>query len=148
MGMISLEAARRLKAAGLTWEPAQGDRFALLERDLDDKVFVINDMATIIELFQGTPAVTFHGTPEWALDYVYLGEAVWLPEEGQLRELLHAFLARQGTSPVYDLLFMDDEYTCRFEYAGRALAFRASTACEAYAAALLWLLEGEGEGES
>lgn len=147
MKTISLETAWRLKAAGLTWEPTQGDRFALLERDLDDKVFVVNDMATIIELFQGAPAVTFHGTPEWALDYVYLGEAVWLPEEGQLRERLHALLARQDTSPVYDLLFMDDEYTCRFEYAGKALAFRASTASEAYAAALLWLLEGEGEGE-
>ncbi len=147
MGTISLETARRLKAAGLTWEPVQGDRFVLLERDLDDKVFVINDMATIIELFQGTPAVTFHGTPEWALDYVYLGEAVWLPEEGQLRERLHALLAGRGISPIYDLVFMDDQYTCRFEYAGRALAFRAATASEAYAAALLWLLEGEGKEE-
>ncbi|MGQ9490718.1 MAG: pilus assembly protein CpaE [Anaerolineae bacterium] len=143
METISLETARRLKAAGLVWQPAQGDRFALLQRDLDDKVFVINDMATIIELFQGVPAVTFHGTSEWALDYVYLGEAVWLPEEGQLRERLHALLAGQG-EPVYDLVFMDGEYTCRFEYEGMALAFRASSAGEAYAAALLWLLEKAG----
>ena len=28
--MISLEMARKLKEAGLAWEPAQGDRFALL----------------------------------------------------------------------------------------------------------------------
>ena len=42
---------------------------------MDDRVFVINDMATIIEMIQGAEMVTFHGTPEWALDYVYLGEA-------------------------------------------------------------------------
>ena len=81
--MIGLETARKLKAAGLHWEPAQGDRFAVPDGGMDDRVFVINDMATIIEMIQGTEMVTFHGTPEWALDYVYLGEAVWLPDEGQ-----------------------------------------------------------------
>ena len=81
--MIGLETARKLKAAGLHWEPAQGDRFAVPDRGMDDRVFVINDMATIIEMIQGAEMVTFHGTPEWALDYVYLGEAVWLPDEGQ-----------------------------------------------------------------
>ena len=30
--MIRLETARKLKAAGLHWEPAQGDRFAVPER--------------------------------------------------------------------------------------------------------------------
>ena len=90
--MIGLETARKLKAAGLHWEPAQGDRFAVPERGMDDRVFVINDMATIIEMIQGAEMVTFHGTPEWALDYVYLGEAVWLPDEGQLRELLQQVL--------------------------------------------------------
>ena len=87
--MIELETARKLKTAGLHWEPTQGDRFAVPDRGMDDRVFVINDMATIIEMIQGAEMVTFHGTPEWALDYVYLGEAVWLPDEGQLRELLH-----------------------------------------------------------
>ena len=51
--MISLEMAQRLKEAGVVWEPAQGDKFALLDRELDDRVFVINDMATVIELLQG-----------------------------------------------------------------------------------------------
>ena len=96
--MIGLETARKLKAAGLHWEPAQGDRFAVPERGMDDRVFVINDMATIIEMIQGAEMVTFHGTPEWALDYVYLGEAVWLPDEGQLRELLHQSLTSEDAS--------------------------------------------------
>lgn len=138
--MITLKTARRLKEAGLTWQPAQGDRFAVCDRDMDDRVFVINDMATIVELFQGMPAVTFHGTPEWALDYIYLGEAVWLPDEGQLREQLHAILAAAG-SPLYDLVFMDGAFTCRFDWQGKALAFRAPDASEAYAAALLELMQ-------
>ena len=54
-------------------------------------------------------------------------------------------LADQAAPPVYDLVFMDDKYTCRFEYRGKALAFYAATAEEAYAAALLWLLTGEGD---
>lgn len=137
--MISVEMAARLRAAGLAWTPAQGDRFVLLDRDLDDRVFVINDMATFIERLQGTPAVTFHGTPEWALDYVLLSEAVWLPEEGQLRELLQAVLAQEG-DPIYDLLFADRQFTCRFEWRGEGLAFRGEDASDAYGAALLHVM--------
>lgn len=137
--MITLGMARRLKAAGLRWEPAQGDRFAVPDRGLDDRVFVVNDMATIIEMIQGAEMVTFHGTPEWALDYVYLGEAVWLPDEGQLRELLHRALMREGR-PMYDLVFMDGTFTCRFEWRGESLAFRSDNAAEVYASALLYLM--------
>lgn len=149
--MIGLQMARRLKDAGLQWNPAQGDRFAIPDRGLDDRVFVINDMATIIELYQGDPMVTFHGTPEWALDAIYLGEAVWLPDEGQLRGRLQEALELQETpalreapemasSPVYDLLFMDGYFTCRFTWRGRSLAFRAEDASASYAAALLHVL--------
>jgi hypothetical protein len=138
--MIGFETARRLKAAGLHWEPAQGDRFAVPERGMDDRVFVINDMATIIEMIQGAEMVTFHGTPEWALDYVYLGEAVWLPEEGQLRERLHRALVQEG-QPVYDLLFLDGSFTCRFGWRGESLAFSAEDASDAYAAALLHVMK-------
>jgi len=140
--MIELETARKLKAAGLHWEPAQGDRFAVPERGMDDRVFVINDMATIIEMIQGAEMLTFHGTPEWALDYVYLGEAVWLPDEGQLRELLADRLASEGVA-VYDLLSADERFTCRFAWRGEALAFTAGGAAEAYAASLLHVAVAE-----
>lgn len=136
--MITLEMARRLKDAGVKWDPAQGDKFVLLDRELDDRVFVINDMATAIELLQGIPAVTFHGAPEWALDYVFLSEAVWLPDEGQLRQRVHDILALQG-DPVYDLMAADGEFICRFEWKGEALAFKGCDACEAYSEALLYL---------
>jgi hypothetical protein len=137
--MVGLETARKLKEAGLHWEPAQGDRFAVPDCGLDDRVFVVNDMATIIEMIQGSEMVTFHGTPEWALDYVYLGEAVWLPEEGQLRQRLSDCLASEGVA-VYDLLFADEGFTCRFEWRDEALAFAAEDAAEAYAAALLHVM--------
>ena len=137
--MISQETARRLKDAGIIWEPAQADKFALLDRELDDRIFVINDMATVIELLHGVPAVTFHGTPEWALDYVHLAEAVWLPDEGQLRQRIHDILSLHG-EPMYDLFHADGEFTCRFEWKGEALAFRGCDACDAYAEALLHLI--------
>ena len=136
--MIGLGMAKRLKEAGVKWEPAQGDKFALLDREMDDRIFVINDMATMIELLQGTPAVTFHGTPEWALDYIFLSEAVWLPDEGQLRQRVHDVLALQG-DPVYDLLHADGEFICRFEWKGQGVAFKGCDACEAYGEALLYL---------
>ena len=78
---------------------------------MDELVFVINDMATIIEVLQGAPAVTFHGTPEWALDYLYLGETLWLPHESRCRECSRRALAPTG-SDTFDLLFADGVYTC------------------------------------
>lgn len=137
--MISLETAQKLKEVGLAWEPRQGDRFGLADRDLDDRVFVINDMAAMVEMLQGFPAVMFHGAPEWALDYVFLGEAVWLPEEGHLRQQLQVALDATET-PEFDLLYADGVYTCRFAWEGEALAFRAGDAAEAYAQALMHVL--------
>ncbi len=140
--MIGLEMARDLQRAGLAWEPRQGDRFALPDRDMDDRVFVINDMPAFIERIHGIEVMTFHGTPEWALDYVYLGEVVWLPEEGQLRRLLQERLVAEGAD-VYDLIYVDGVYTCRFARQDKALAFTAGDAAGAYAQALLHLLNGE-----
>ena len=41
---------------------------------------------------------------------------------------------------MFDLLYADGTYTCRFESRGEALAFHAGDAAEAYACALLDLL--------
>ncbi len=131
--------ARRLKEAGLTWEPRQGDRFGLADRDMDERVFVINDMAAMVEMLQGFPAVMFHGTPEWALDYVFLGDVIWLPEEGHLRQRLQRVLDGTAT-PEFDLLYADGVYTCRLAWQGEALAFRATDAAEAYAQALMYVM--------
>ena len=141
--MISLESARELKEAGLIWQPAQGDKFAIPDRGLDDRIFVINDMAAIVALVRDVPAVTFHGTAEWALDYLYVGEAIWLPEESQLRERLREELKAQGIR-AFDLVYAEGSYTCRFGWHGQVLAFSAADAAEAYAAALLYMLRARG----
>lgn len=136
--MLKIEMARRLQKAGLTWQPQRGDLFIAADRDMDDQIFVINDMATIVEQWRGGPAVTFHGTPEWALDALYLGETLWLPHESQLRELLQHALGGT-TGEVFDLLYADGHYTCRFAWHDEAIAVRAADAADAYAAALLAL---------
>ncbi len=138
--MLKLEMARKLKQAGLKWQPRHGDLFVAPDRGMDDQVFVINDMATIIEMWRGAPAITFHGTPEWALDYLYVGDTLWLPHESQLRELLQRAVAATPAE-VFDLLYADGAYTCRFAWDGEAVALRAEDAADAYAAALLHLCD-------
>ncbi len=139
--MISLATAIKLKEVGLAWEPAEGDRFAIPGRGLDEQVFVIADMAAIVESIRGHRAVTFHGTPEWALDYLWLGETVWLPSQEQLHALLQQRLEERGIT-TYDLLYENGEYLCCFEWQGRALSFRAADSAEACATALLYLMGG------
>jgi len=53
----------QVEGCGLAWKPVHGDRFVAPDRSMDDLVFVINDMATIIEMWQGAPAVTFTARP-------------------------------------------------------------------------------------
>jgi hypothetical protein len=137
--MITVETARKLKEAGLTWEPSKGDQFMVPEGGMDEQVFVLSDMAVLVESLKGHPAVTFHGTPEWASDYVFVVDTLWLPNESQLRLQLQRRLAEAG-APVFDLLYADGTYTCRFENLGQGLAFRADDGAEAYGCALLHLL--------
>lgn len=53
-GVISLELARQLRAAGVRWDLAPGDKFVLPDRGMDDDVFVIsrpgNSCATLLGL--------------------------------------------------------------------------------------------------
>jgi hypothetical protein len=142
--MISIETARRLKEAGLEWQPSKGDQFMVPGGGMDEQVFLLSDMAIIVESLKGHPAVTFHGTPEWASDYVFVVDTIWLPNEGQLRLQLQERLSAAG-APVFDLLYADGAYTCRFEDRGQGLAFRAEDAAEAYAQALLHLLSAHHE---
>jgi hypothetical protein len=91
--MLSLSTARRLKAAGLAWTPGLHDFFAIPDRGLDDRVFVISDVSVDIELLKGQSIVTFNGTSEWAMDYEVMSEVVWMPTEEQLRQQLEQRLA-------------------------------------------------------
>ena len=88
--MLSAATARRLRDAGLIWSPASGDRFVIADRGMDDQVFVVSEM--VVEQYQGAagPLLRFHGTTEWALDYVLVSQVLWLPREDQLRSRLGA----------------------------------------------------------
>lgn len=138
--MISATTALRLKQAGLTWQPALMDFFAILDRDMDDKVFVISDMLVTVDLLQGLQVVSFQGASEWALDSLVTTEAIWLPSEEQLRKLLEAALISEGNINL-KLTSHFDSSRCELVFRGHFMTFVNSDACEAYAAALLYILE-------
>ena len=97
--VISLDLARRLHDAGLTWSPANGDRFWLPERDLDQPVFTVSDMVVEVRDLPTGRIFAFNGTTEWALDDVEEHEAVWLPRLDQLLDILGThFLALASRS--------------------------------------------------
>lgn len=86
--MLTIDLALQLRAAGVAWAPAPGDRFVVPDRDMDDEVFVVSDMTVEVHEFPTGSVIGFNGTTEWALDSLAQGEVVWLPREDQLRELL------------------------------------------------------------
>ena len=92
--MITRELAERLRAAGVGWEPAAGDRFMIPDRDLDDDVFHVSEMTIEVHEVRGHRIVKFNGTTEWALDSIPAERVLWLPREDQLRGLLGARFAR------------------------------------------------------
>lgn len=125
--MIGVQVAQQLREAGLAWKPEPGDRFTIPGHDLDDEVFVLSNMT--IEVYQVPQGrvIGFNGTTEWALDDVGIEEALWLPREDQLRELLGGTFASLRRTPEGFVVETSGTYT-------------APTAEEAYAAALLALL--------
>jgi len=87
--VISVELAIALRDAGVAWRPERGDAFMVPDRDLDDQVFVLSDMVIDLQDVPGGPPIlAFNGTTEWALDSLEANDAVWLPREDQLRDLL------------------------------------------------------------
>jgi hypothetical protein len=89
--MIDIDVARRLQAAGLPWQPADGDWFVIDNEELRDEHFMLSSM--VIERGVGRaggPLFRFNGTTEWALDSVEQHEALWLPRADQLLTALGA----------------------------------------------------------
>src|SRR5690349_7454929 len=128
--------ARQLKGIGLAWKPRLGDRFAMPDRDLDDEVFVLSNMTIQVYEQPEGRIIGFNGTTEWALDDVEIDETVWLPREDQLRELLG------GT--FHGLQRDDAGYHVHIGLLGETHTFTAASAEEAYASALLHLLDAAG----
>ena len=138
--MISLALAKELKAAGLVWKTGVNDFFGIPDRGLDDRVFVLSDMMASMDLFRGWPVVTFHGTAEWALDYILTSETVWLPTEAQLREAIEEMLLREA-SIMLQLNYTPQGYQCILEVQGKQHTFIGENGSEAYGQALLSLLQ-------
>lgn len=131
--VITLELAQQLRDKGLEWTPAPGDRFVLPNRDMDDQVFVISDMTIEIHDLPTGRVIGFNGTTEWALDSVRQDDAVWLPRESQLRELLgDSFLGLHAVSNGFAVVIERD---------GRRQRYLDSDCEQAYARSLLTLLD-------
>ena len=131
--MVSVDRALRLRAAGMSWRPRSGDRFTILQPELSGEVFTISDMMIEAHEFPTGTVLGFNGTTEWALDSVSQEDALWLPSEVQLREMLG------GT--FRSLSRGIDDYQVVVELPGRPeQSFRAPTVPDVYADALLALV--------
>jgi hypothetical protein len=143
--MLSLATARALKQAGLVWMPAAFDFFIVVDRGLDDHLFVISEMPAAIGSLQGQTVVSFQGAVEWALDFISVIDVVWVPTETQLREHLAARLLTDPSARL-TLRATPDHCWCDIHYRGQAQEFEAANGSEAYAAALLAVL-GSSEAQ-
>jgi len=135
--MISIALARALRDAGMEWQPASGDQFIVPDREMDGQVFSISEMTVDVRSTPAGELIAFNGTVEWALDSIMQREVIWLPSEGQLREVLGArFLALER---------VDSQLRCVVDFDGHRMEYRDANAADAYGRAVLhWLLHAPG----
>jgi len=130
--VISRELARQLREAGLEWIPAEGDRFWIPDRDLEEFTFLVSEMVIEVRRIAQKRRIMFNGAVEWALDSIVQSEAIWLPSEAQLRDRLgKSFRSfhRHGTG-----------FRCEIDLDGEAMQFTSENPADAYAMALLRVL--------
>jgi hypothetical protein len=135
--MITRELASALRDAGLVWHPEPGDRFQLdlpdeVELEVEADVFTVSEMTIEARSTPTGTILAFNGTTEWALDSVTIGDALWLPREDQLREMLRRTFRALRRLP--------DAFEVEAEIAGETLRFEHPDATEAYGMALLELI--------
>ncbi len=130
--MISKDLARHLRDAGLEWVPAEGDRFWIPDRDLEEHVFSISEMVIEVRRIAQKRRIMFNGAVEWALDSIVQNEAIWLPSEAQLRD-------RLGRS-FRSFRLENTEFRCEIDLDGETMWFNAENPADAYGLALLHLL--------
>lgn len=143
--MISIELARALRDSNLVWHPVRGDNFSIDRIEADAEIYTLSDMTVEAHEFSSGTVLGFNGTTEWALDSVALDDALWLPREDQLRELLAAAfvtLERVDSTEVIDAVTLESSaYRLTAVVAGERREFEAPDAADAYARALLALLD-------
>ncbi|MCA0294597.1 MAG: pilus assembly protein CpaE [Actinobacteria bacterium] len=132
--MISVENAERLERAGVRWKPQSGDRFTLHSAEVIGEVFTVADMVVEAREYPTGTLLAFNGTTEWALDSVQLEQALWLPREDQLRELLGSAFRSLARATMGDFQVLA-------EVPGQPeRVFSSYEAADAYAEALLALV--------
>lgn len=131
--MISTQLARALRDSGLVWHPIAGDAFLIDKLELDAEVFILSDMTVEAHEFSTGTVLGFNGTTEWALDSVAIDDALWLPHESQLRELLRGAFGSLEASA--------DGFRVSASIATEELIFEAEDAADAYARAVLALID-------
>ena len=139
-GMISQHLAQALHDAGVRWRPAAGDRFVIPQPELVGELFTLSEMTIEAREYPTGTILGFNGTTEWAMDSVAQDDALWMPREDQLRELLgRAFvsLTRHRLDP-----YEDDgaTYTVTLQTPSGTQEHTSATAADAYALALLALV--------
>jgi hypothetical protein len=133
--VLSTSLARELRDAGLRWTPARGDSFVMPDRGMDSDLFVLSDMTIEVHEVPGGPVIRFNGTTEWALDSIEQADALWVPAEHQLRELLGDAFA--GLAPT------GDGYRVTLRVEGATSGYDGPDPAAAYALALLDLLRSQ-----
>ena len=97
-------------------------------------MFTISDMVVEPHDYPTGTVLGFNGTTEWALDSVAQEDALWLPREDQLRDLLGGTFRSLARSTF-------GGYQVLIEVPGRPeQVFSADDAADAYAQALLALV--------
>jgi hypothetical protein len=132
--MISIDLATQLQLAGVRWNPAPGDRFAIPQPGLESDVFTISEMTIEAHNYPTGVVLGFNGTTEWAMDSVEQEQALWLPREDQLRDLLGGTFRRleRTDDGAYRVVVRGDD--------GSDQEFVDPDAAEAYGTALLALV--------
>ena len=134
--MISTALARDLREAGLVWTPASGDSFQIGLADFEGDVFTVSDMTIEAHSYSTGTVLGFNGTTEWALDSVAIDDALWLPREDQLRDLLRGTFRSLQRRPEGPRVV----YTVTAEVGQQDAAFEADDPAEAYGRAVLALM--------
>ncbi len=132
--MISVELALALQQAGLVWHPASGDRFVMIRGTFDREVFILSDMVVQVHEAAAGSVLGFNGTTEWALDSTSADDALWLPREDQLREMLG------GAFQVLGRADLGYRVTVVLPGAAGPQQFLGETPSDAYGLALLALV--------
>ena len=139
--MITTALARRLAEAGLRWHPTSGDSFTIPVGDLEHERFAISELTIEVHTYPGGQVLGFNGTTEWALDSVAVSDALWLPREDQLRELLgQTFVALTRDDASYQVHVVD-------AVTGEDEAYTAASPVDAYALAVLELLHASSDDD-